>query len=129
MSVEAFAVLGDLERAAALYPMTQSRLQGDFVLRGFDARLVPMLSGVAAAASSLWTEAEEHFGVARQQAPRWGPRTVADLDYWEGWSAFKRGTDAGRAEARRLLSDAVGGYQRTAMPRHAAMAQELLTRS
>jgi class 3 adenylate cyclase/tetratricopeptide (TPR) repeat protein len=129
MSVEAFAVLGDLERAAALYPMTQSRLQGDFVLRGFDARLMPMLSGVAAAASSLWTEAEEHFGVARQQAPRWGPRTVADVDYWEGWSAFKRGTDAGRAEARRLLSDAVGGYQRTAMPRHAAMAQELLTRS
>ena len=40
-----------------------------------------------------------------------------------------RGTDAGRAEARRLLGDAITGYRRTAMPRHVDMAQELLARA
>jgi class 3 adenylate cyclase/tetratricopeptide (TPR) repeat protein len=129
MSVEAFAVLDELDRAASLYPLTQSRLQGDFVLRGFDARLLPLLSGVAAAAGSLWEEAAGHYRIAREQAPRWGPRTVADVDYWEGWAALKRKTDAGRTEARRLLGEAVSGYQRIAMPRHAEMAQELLAQA
>lgn len=126
MSVEAFAVLDELDRAASLYPLTQSRLQGGFVLRGFDARLLPLLSGVSAAAGSLWDEAAEHFRVARGQAARWGPRTVADVDYWEGWAAMKRGTDAARAEAQRLLSDAKDGYRSIVMPRHADMAQGLL---
>jgi tetratricopeptide (TPR) repeat protein len=126
MSVEAFAVLDELDRAASLYPLTQSRLQGGFVLRGFDARLLPLLSGVSAAAGSLWDEAAEHFRVARGQAARWGPRTVADVDYWEGWAAMKRGTDAARAEAQRLLSDAKDGYRSIVMPRHADMAQRLL---
>ena len=129
MSVEAFAVLGELGRAAALYPLTQSRFRGGFVVRAFDSRLLPVLAGAAAAAGSLWDESEEQFRAARALAPKWGPRTVADVDYWEGWAALTRGTDAGRAEARRLLGDAISGYRRTAMPRHVDMAQELLARS
>jgi hypothetical protein len=95
-----------------------------------DARLLERIAGMAAAAGSRWEVAEQHFVAALEQAETMPHRPEqAHTRRFYGRFLIERAGAADRDRGRKLLNQAVAGYRSMGMPRHVAMAEELLQRA
>jgi tetratricopeptide (TPR) repeat protein len=124
---EGVAVLGDAERARTLYPLVTEALATGTLMRQFDGALLERVAGMVAATAGLREEAEGHFETALRQSEAL-PHLLERPHVSHHYGRFlmdRRGGD--RARARTLLREALDGYRRIGMPRHAAMAEELLS--
>jgi tetratricopeptide (TPR) repeat protein len=130
--VEGLIVLGEMDQAAELYPLVRHCMERTRVVNTFlnDARLLERIAAMAAAAGSQWEAAEAHFARALEQAERLPHRLEkAHTQRFYGRFLLERGADGDPDRARSLLQQAVAGYRSMRMPRHEAMARELLTRT
>lgn len=126
-AVECYDVMGDKERAAALYPGVVAALETGTVSRVIDARLSEGVAGIAAAAGKRWAEAERHFETALAQAeelPVVIERSEVRRFYARMLLERNEPDDAERAEA--LLKEAATGYEGLSMRRHVVLTREIL---
>jgi len=122
--VEAAALMGRLDTAAALYPQaTQLIAAGSKVL--WTLGLTEKHAAIAAAADGRWDLANEHFDKALQQATEIGyPMGRADTLCWRGRMLLASGAgDESRAEA--LLEEAGSLYAGLGMPQHVQMVRRV----
>ncbi len=108
--IEGLAVHGDIEAAALLYEDAVASL--DTGTAGHMDGLWACTSGIAAACGERWAAAEVHFREALRQADEI-PHTMARNDgrRWWAWMLLRRRGEGDREQARRLLGEAIGGYE------------------
>jgi hypothetical protein len=130
LAAEAMGVLGDRQWTRRLYPLVVDALTTGTVMRLYDGRLIQTVAGVAASAAGLWEEAEEHFESALRQAEEL-PHLMErpHVRHFYGRFLLERDRSGDGERARILLEEAVAGYHAIGMPRHEAMARDLLTRA
>lgn len=127
--VEARVLLGEPERAAALYALTVETLRRTKAVSGnfYDGRLLERVAGIAAMAGRRWDESEAHFRTALEQARRIPHRTEqAHTRRWYGHMLLQRRGRGDAEHARRLLEAAIADYERMPMLRHRELAAALL---
>jgi hypothetical protein len=127
--VEALYVVGERERAAALFPLVREFIATTaVVLTTWHCRLAERVAGIAAAAGEQWEVAESHFHSALRQAEEL-PHVLegAESRRFYAQMLLERDRPGDRDEARRLLEEAMTVYRRIGMPRHVDMARNLLT--
>jgi len=125
-AVESLAVIGEVDEAAALYPLMVQQIDEGVVVDGYiHGRLLHMLAGIAATARDM-DVAERHFEEALAQAKRLGQR-MEDLDIRRFYAAMliERGAAEDRKRARVLLAEALAGYRAIGMARHQELAEAL----
>lgn len=122
-AAEALALLGEKERATALYPVLLELLDGGAASRIFDCRLIEGVAGLSAAAGDRWEEAERHFETALQQA-RHFPLRIEQAEVRRLYAHAYAERDPSRARA--LLTEAIDIYRDVGMPRHVERASEML---
>jgi tetratricopeptide (TPR) repeat protein len=128
--IEGLTVLGERQKAAALYHLVLELLATGAVWLWTAPRFVRTVAGVAAAAAGEWTVAEHHFEVALQQAEMFPNRLEqVDIRRFRAMMLLDRGAGADRATARSLLDEAGESYARFGMPRHHELTDRLLTAS
>jgi len=120
-AVDGLTMLGERERAAALYPA----LIDCFDRTGvpcpsfIDGRLYERSAGIAALAGRDWDTAEAHFRAALRQAAELPHRIEeAHTRRWYGQMLLERAEPGDRGQAETLLTRAVEDYDRLGMPRH-----------
>jgi hypothetical protein len=119
--------LGEFERAAELLPLVEAAIgECNYMKRMYDGRSTRLLAAIAATAAGARDRAADHFSLARSDAIAYGPRSVADCNYFESWALFHHGSDRERAAA--LRGAAIERYQALGMIRHVALARELGSR-
>ncbi|MEA2212901.1 MAG: hypothetical protein QOF83_2849 [Solirubrobacteraceae bacterium] len=129
LAAEGVAVLGDADRARALYPLVIEALRTGTLMRQYDGALIETAAAIAAAAAGLDEQAEEHFETALRQAeqlPHLMERPRTRYHYGRFLLGRRSRTHSERAHA--LLVEAVAGYHAIGMPRHERMALDLLRR-
>jgi hypothetical protein len=121
---EGVAVLGDAERARVLQPLMTEALATGTLMRQFDGALLERVAAMVAATAGLREEAETHFETALRQTERL-PHVMERLHVSHHYGRFlmHRRSMADRMRSQTLLREAVDGYRRIGMPRHAAMAE------
>ena len=126
LAAEAVSLLGDQERAAALYPLVREALGSGAVIRQYDGALIERVAGMAAADAEM---AERHFEAALRQAAEL-PHLMehSQVRHFYGRFLIVRGGAGDQDRARVLLEEAVSGYHAIGMPRHEGVAKELLHR-
>jgi class 3 adenylate cyclase/tetratricopeptide (TPR) repeat protein len=127
--VEGFWMLGERQRAHALYPIvTEPGRRGARALYG--SRLVEAIAVVSAAAGRDWDAAGEHFELALAEARR-TPNMVEEADAFRfrAMMLTDRGAAGDMQRARADLEAAQQLYEVTGMPRHIELARGLLDRS
>jgi hypothetical protein len=128
LGAEAAGLVGDGERAHRLYPLVLQALGTGTLLRQYDGALIHRAAGMAAAAAGMDEAAQGHFEEALRQAQEL-PQLMErpQVRHWYGPFLLDLGGSGDRGRARALLEEAVAGYHSIGMPRHEAMARELLT--
>lgn len=115
-AAEALVVLGERERAAALYPalVEVHERTGVRCPSYDDARLWERAAGIAAMAGEQWDLAERHFQTALAQAHALPHRfEIAHTRRWYGLLLLERDGDGSL-----LRNAAAEDYDRMGMPRH-----------
>jgi len=130
LGAEAAGLVGDVERAHRLYPLVLEALGTGTLLRQYDGALIQRAAGMAAAEVGMHDAAQRHFEEALRQAEEL-PHLMErpQVRHWYGRFLLDRGGSGDRDRARALLEEAVAGYRGIGMPRHEAMAKELLARA
>jgi class 3 adenylate cyclase/tetratricopeptide (TPR) repeat protein len=126
-AAEAVGLVDDRDWARTLYPLIREAMATGTLLRQLDGRLVETSAALAAAAAGLPDEAEAHFEAVLARAE--SLRHAMDrphIRHWYGRFLLMRAGDGDVERALRLLHEAVEGYRALDMPRHQAMATELL---
>ena len=124
---EGLAVLGELDAAAELYPLTLEALETGTIVSIDARRLLQTVAGIAAAAGRRWEEAETHYQTALTQAHEIPFRSEQpEVRRWYARMLLDRNAPGDRAKARTLLGEAVGMYQAIGMPRHLDLAEGVL---
>ncbi len=128
-AVEGLALLGQRKDAADLYSLVLKGIHMGAVI-SFTLRLWQMVAGIAAASGEHWDAAQEHFETALYQAHDL-PHKIAQAEVrrWYSQMLLDRNASGDRDKARTMLGEAVEMYQRTGMPRHVEMVQEILKRA
>jgi tetratricopeptide (TPR) repeat protein len=124
-AIEALAVVGSLETAAALYPVALETVEGGFVAdySGLTQRSL----GISAACGQQWDVAERHFRTALAEAHGIPFRTEQpEVRRWHAWMLLRRGGPGDREEAHRLLHEAIRMFEQIGMVKHAALARTML---
>jgi tetratricopeptide (TPR) repeat protein len=127
--VEACVLLGEPERAAALYALTRETRRRTKSVSGnfYDGRLLERVAGIAAMAGRHWDESEAHFRAALEQAQTIPHRTEqAHTRRWYGQMLLERGSPGDGDRAEKVLAAAIDDYERMGMPRHRDLAAALL---
>ena len=127
LAAEAAGVLDDAELGRMLYPMVREALATGAVMRQFDGRLIVTCAAMAAEAAGLAGESEQHFEAALRLAnelPHELERPHAK--HFAARFLLRRGGTEDTARAGELLLEAIEDYDLIGMPRHAALARELL---
>ena len=124
-------MLGEMEQAAVLYPLVRGCVERTGVVTSIPyGQLHERIAGMAAAAGSRWEAAEAHFAAALEQAETLPHRPEqAHTQRFHGRFLIERGGADDRDRARTLLEQAAAAYRSMGMPRHEAMARELLQRA
>jgi class 3 adenylate cyclase/tetratricopeptide (TPR) repeat protein len=126
-AVEAFTVLGEDDRSAALCTtMTELAATGS-LMRGWDYRLIATLEGMSAGCACDWERAEAHFDEALRLS-RELPMRLEEPDARRFYARMliARDQPRDRDRARDQLAKAVAEYVTLGMPRHKAMAEAML---
>jgi class 3 adenylate cyclase/tetratricopeptide (TPR) repeat protein len=126
-AVEAFTVLGEDHRSAALYPTMAELAATGSLMRSWDYRLIASLEGMSAACARDWDRAVVHFDEALRLSRKL-PMRLEELDAYRfyGQMLIARGRSGDRSRARDLLAQAVSGYVTFGMPKHKAMGRAAL---
>ncbi len=125
-AVEVLAVIGERERAAALYPLVVEAASGGEILRGSN-RLIETLAGIAATAGRRWEVAEAHFRRALRRAADFPlPIEQAEIRRFHAAMMLERGAAGDAEEAVRLLGEAIVAYEKIGMPKHREIAAAML---
>jgi tetratricopeptide (TPR) repeat protein len=123
---EGLYVLGQREEAASFHPLIlEARSTGAITTSYIEGRLLERVAGIAAAAGEQWEVADEHFRIALRQADEL-PHRFEQLETrrFYAWMLAERGRPGDRERAADLLGEAIVGYSRLGMPRHAQLAQD-----
>ncbi len=129
-TVEGLALLGERDRAAALYPLTVEAIATDTVVTIDASHLLQTIAGIAAAAGRRWDEAQSHFETALRLADEIPFRSEqAEARYWFARMLVDRNAAGDRERARELLDTALAVYREIGMPRHVEIAEKLLAES
>jgi len=126
-AVEALSVIGQRDRAAALYPLVREYMATTGVmLHWFTPLLIERIAAIAAAAGGQWDVAEGHFSTALAQAEEL-PFAIegAETRRWYARMLLDRDAPGDRDRARLLIEEAIPVYGRVGMPRHAELARAL----
>ncbi|CAN5786475.1 hypothetical protein BH23GEM9_BH23GEM9_36290 [soil metagenome] len=127
--VEGLVLLGEQEKAAALYPRMVEAIATGSVVAFDGSHLLETVAGMAAAAGRDWGTAESHFESALRQA-----ETIpfaseqAEARYWYACMRLERGAEGDQAAAHGLLEAAIGRYASMGADRHRLRAAARLTR-
>ncbi len=126
-AIEAFAILGERDRAAALYPLAVQARELGCPFRLYDARLMESLAGIAAASANRWQQAEEHFTTALRQAHDL-PIKVENPEVRRFYAQMliDRHGPGDLERAQKLLTEADASYAEIGMPRHSKLVQQML---
>jgi class 3 adenylate cyclase/tetratricopeptide (TPR) repeat protein len=124
--VEVFAILGERDEAAALYPLVLEAIPITMV-RPLDMQPVHLIAGMAAAAGGQQDKAQEHYETALRQAAEL-PIVIAqpEVRRWYAHMLVDRDGPGDRERAAELLSEAIEMYRRLGMPKHVEMAEAML---
>ena len=125
---EGLYILGERERPAAWYPLLVEASGTGVVLTSyFEGRLLERVAGMAAAAGQDWEVAERHFQLALHQADEL-PHQLERLETRHFYAEMlaERDGPGDLDRARTLLEEAVDGFTRLRMPRHAEMTRASL---
>lgn len=133
-TVEALAVGGERDKAAALYPVLTDIIDDGFAVTW--AGLTQTYAGIAAAAVRRWDDAERHFETALTQAHDM-PFVLAQPDTrrWYAWMLIDRNGPGNRNEpgnrdkAAGLLKEAIGMYGEIGMPTYVELAEKLMAQT
>ena len=115
-AVEALAVAGQRNEAAALYPLVIEAINRGTLLDGYlHGRQLHMLAGIAAGAGGRYEQAERHFKTALAEAERIGQRMERPdiLRFYAG-------------QAQSMLAEAAATFAALGMPRHVDMVHRAL---
>jgi tetratricopeptide (TPR) repeat protein len=128
--IEGLYVLGERERAAELYPAALQVVNTDLLCLTVISRFTHTAAGIGAAAGRQWQRAEAHFQTAIERAESM-PHPLERLDArrFYGQMLLERAASGDRARARAMLTEALQGYERLAMPKYAAISKALLDRA
>jgi tetratricopeptide (TPR) repeat protein len=125
VATEPLAVMGEFERAAALYPVALETVENGIVV--WETGLGHRYLGIAAACAGEWERAEEHFRTALRQAEEMPYRVEQpETRRWYAWMMIRRGASGDSQRARALLSEAIDLYSELGMSKHADVARGLL---
>ncbi len=117
-------MLGELERAAELYPLTLEAVERT-TLTNFGL-LVLAPAAIAAAAGQHWEVAEQHFDAAQRQVDDMPHKLEqARVRYWHASMLVDRNGPGDRDRARRLVGQAITGFRQMGMPIYLKRAEEL----
>jgi class 3 adenylate cyclase len=125
-SIEALAVAGRRDEAAALHPLVIDALEhrGEWIT--FDCRLTRTRAAIAAASAGRYREGEEVFRSALEAAEELDLRIeAADVRRLLAGLLLERAGDGDAAEAGRLLDEASASYARMGMLRFDALARSM----
>lgn len=120
-AVEGLLVLGERERAAALYASVADCLDGTAIVCSsfIDGRLLHRVAGIAAMAGRHRADAEAHFQRALAQADALPHRPEqAHTRRFYGQMLLERDGPGDAEQARTTLRQAMTDYDRMGMPRH-----------
>ena len=124
---EARVLLGQADVAASLYPMVLEALDTGTVTEFQTMELLQTGAGTAASAGGQWEEAEGHYRTALRQAHELPHRTAQpEVRRWYARMLLDRKASGDADRARTLLDEAQESYEQLGMPRHVAMARDLL---
>jgi DNA-binding CsgD family transcriptional regulator len=124
-AVDGLVVLGERDRAAALYPSVVDVMDrtGTVCSAYDDARLCERAAGIAAMAGRRWEAAEAHFRRALHQAAELPHRPEqAHTRRWYGQMLLERSGPGDRYRAEKILHQAFEDYRHMGMPRHCELA-------
>jgi hypothetical protein len=125
--VEGLVMIGRDEEASRLYPLLRARIDAGLVLNHWDMRLLHAVAGVAAAAGHQWETSEEHYRTALRQAEELPHRLdQPEVRRLYAMMLMERRAPGDADRAGLLLQEAIADYHAIGMPRHEAMARELL---
>ena len=124
--IEALAVAGLIEDAAALHPVAEEMIAAGWAL--FLAPTLPRTTaGIAAACARNWPRAEEHHQTAIRQADTLPHRVCQPIArYWYAEMLSMRGGPGDSERARDLLREALASFESLGMPLYARQAGEKL---
>ncbi|MCH7891941.1 MAG: hypothetical protein IH921_10620, partial [Gemmatimonadetes bacterium] len=127
-AVESLAVIGERDKAAALYPVLTDMVDDGFALTW--AGLTQTYAGIAAAAGRRWDDAERHFETALTQAHDM-PFVLAQPETrrWYAWMLIDRNEPGDRDKAVGLLKEAIKMYGEIGMPTYVELAEELMAQT
>ena len=127
-TVEALAVIGERDKAAAFYPVLTDMVDDGFALTW--AGLTHNYAGIAAAAGGRWDDAERHFETAFTQAHDM-PFVLAQPETrrWYAWMLIDRNEPGDRDKAAGLLKEAIRMYGEIGMPTYVELAEELMAQT
>ncbi len=125
---EGLFVLGERNEPADWYPlMLEARATGAIATDNFEGRLLERVAGIAASAAGNWDTAEAHFLLALGQADEL-PHQLERLETRRFYAQMltERAGPGDRERAQLLLQEAIDGFSRLHMPRHADLARAAL---
>lgn len=126
-AIEALVVLGEHERAGALYPLAAEAVATGARLDFWGGRLLDRLAGVAAAAGGRGDDAEEHYERALRQSddlPHLDE--AAEVRRCYATMLLERGRPADQERGRRLAQEAIERFASLGMTGRVGLTQQLL---
>ena len=127
-AAEGLWILGELEEAAALYPLLlETRRTGSVSVRAYDTRMSETVMGISAMSGKRWAQAEEHFQTAMRDAQSMSSLLeTAEARRYHAAMLAQRDEAGDRDRARELLDEALDVYRGAGMPRHVELAETRL---
>jgi tetratricopeptide (TPR) repeat protein len=125
---EGLFVLGERDELAGWYTLVlEARATGTIATDNFQGRLLERVAGIAATAAGRWDAAEAHFLIALRQADEM-PHQLERLETRRFYALMlmERDSPGDRERAEKLLREAIDGFDRLGMPRHAELAKSAL---
>jgi hypothetical protein len=127
LAIEGLAVLGERDRAAALYPLVRELIATGAICMVLISRFPQNAAGIAAAAAHHWDAAEEHFRIALQQAESFPNQLEqAETRRFHAMMLLDRAASGDIETARTLLGEALETYTCIGMRRHMELTQALI---
>jgi tetratricopeptide (TPR) repeat protein len=125
--IEGLVILGERSQAGERYPLARQLIDTGAVALWPISRFTQTIAGLAASSAREWEAAEEHFGIALQQAESF-PNVLeqADIHRFHAMMLLDRAAPGDRNQAQTLLNRALETYTQIGMPRHIDIARALL---
>jgi tetratricopeptide (TPR) repeat protein len=127
-AIESLVVLGEQERAGALYPLAAEAIATGALLDLWGGRLLERVAGLAATAGARWDDAEGHYERALRQADDL-PHLVEGAEVRRCYATMllERGRPTDEERGRRLAQEAIRRYASLGMTGRVGLTQQLLS--